>query len=318
MRKIAITGASGMLGTAMLDCFAKVHSVFATSRSQGLSQTNIKWDMFDLLDFDVLMQWLNHIQPDVVIHCAAMVNVDACENQIDLARRTHAGTTEVISNTISKWGGRLIYISSDGVFDGNKKEIYIENDMPNPLSVYGQTKYEGEKVVLNNEKGIVLRTNIFGWNPKNNFTFAEWILKALIEKKQLNMFTDVFFTPIHVSHVADTVLKLLNTDLSGIYHITGNTLLSKYEFALRMASAFELSTDKILSSSIDEAGLVAKRPKNMALSNEKLSNALGCNFPTVDDGLDYLRNQYESGWVAKIKNRNLKLGYRFWEEECAI
>ena len=124
--KIAVTGASGMLGTALIYKFRDLYRVYATARSQGLIKKNVYWHCFDLTDLERLESWLLKTKPDVVIHCAAMVNVDECEIKEDLAYQLHVKTTEIIANFLNNHNGRLIYISTDSVFDGFTKKKYSE------------------------------------------------------------------------------------------------------------------------------------------------------------------------------------------------
>lgn len=313
--KIAVTGASGMLGSAILDCIADKHRVFATSRTIGYCKPGIEWQTFDLLDREKLICWLVEIKADIVIHCAAIVNVDDCERESVLAKVLHAEATALIADTISRWNGRLIYISTDSVFDGRQKRLYREEDETNPLNVYGSTKREGEIAALKNPRNIVLRTNIFGWSQMvERISFAERILKGLVKQDRLTMFTDVSFTPIHVSDVAEIILLILASDMSGLFHLTGNSVLSKYDFTLKMANIFGLSADNVIPISIDDVNLAAPRPKNMALANQKLSTALNFLLPTIENGIEKLKEQYENGWLARIKKRSIKTAYWFWEK----
>ena len=132
--RIGITGASGMLGTELVTYLSKSYKVFATSRSKGAEGKNIEWDCFDLTDITLLNKWLYKIRPDVVIHCAAIVNVDLCEESVDLATQLHVETTKVMSDYLDCNNARLIYISTDSVFDGKKQGSYRESDIVSPLN----------------------------------------------------------------------------------------------------------------------------------------------------------------------------------------
>lgn len=304
--KVAVTGASGMLGTAILDRFAGFCELYPTSRTRGLCGDRINWSLFDLLDQTSLVTWLTKHKPKIVIHCAAMIAVDECEKEPAVATTLHKDIVSLIASTISEWNGRLVYISTDAVFDGRLDRAYTEDDQPKPLNVYGRTKLLGEIATLNaSSNNLVLRTTIFGWSRTGSRrSFAEWILDGLAKKLPLVMFNDVNFTPIHVGHVADIIYLILtfNPNLSGLFHLSGETELSKYEFAIKLANEFGLSTEGILPSSIDSANLIAVRSKNMTLSNAKLAVAMNKELPTVQSGLAYLKSQYESGWLEKIRS----------------
>lgn len=293
MHKVAITGASGMLGAAILDRFSDHFQVFATSRSKGLCRNNITWTLFDILDQEKLTHWLIQDKPDVVIHCAAMVNVDECEKEITKAEALHINTTKIIADTIAKWQGRLVYISTDAVFDGKKLGFYTETDQPNPLSVYGRTKYLGEIEALNTSKNnLVLRTTIFGHQSiPGRSSFADWLLDGVQNQKQLTLFADVEFTPIHVTHFSDILFKLLTSypEIKGLFHLSGSTKLSKYDFGMQLASKFGFSIENISPSTLAQANLLALRAKNMTLSSKKLAKLLNRQFPSAQAGMACLK-----------------------------
>jgi dTDP-4-dehydrorhamnose reductase len=136
--RIGITGASGMLGGVLATHLSKTHEIFATSRSKGVENKNIKWNCFDLTDIVLLNKWLEKTKPDMVIHCAAIINVDLCEESFDLAMQLHFETTKVIASYLGRNNGKLIYISTDSVFDGEKQGAYSESDLVEPLNIYVQ------------------------------------------------------------------------------------------------------------------------------------------------------------------------------------
>ena len=310
---IAITGASGMLGTALIDKLSNVFLIFATARDQGLVKNNVTWQCFDLTNLTKLENWLVKIQPDVVIHCAAMVNVDECEFNEDLAYQLHVKTTEVIVDFLSISNGRLIYISTDSVFDGLSNKPYSEEDQTNPLNVYSKTKLLGEYPALSLKKGVVLRTNIIGWSMKEKISFSEWILFNLIQKKRIKLFNDVYISPVHVSELSEVIIQVIEKQAVGLYNVSSQNALSKYDFGLIMAETFESSSKYFDEISIEELGLKAKRPKHIALSNKKITQLLGYDLPHVIDAIFMMKLEYKNGYLAKIKNREIKNKYEFWK-----
>ena len=311
---IAITGASGMLGTSLINCLNSKFNIFATSRDIGLIIKNVNWHCFDLSDLIELEVWLYKIKPDVLIHCAAIVNVDECELNQDFAYHLHVKTTEIISNYFKINNGHLIYISTDSVFDGTQKEPYSEKDTTNPLNVYSRTKLIGERPVLSLEKGTVLRTNIIGWSLKERISFSEWVLKSSIKKQPVKLFSDVFFSPIHVAALSEIIFRIIDRKIYGLFHVGSQDYISKYDFGLIMTRAFGCSSEYFKKTSVDDIGLKAKRPKNIFLSNNKITNILGQKLPYVADGIDSMKNQYIDGYVAKIKNRKVSKNFEFWKK----
>ena len=313
VRKVVVTGAAGMLGTALIDSLAERHEVIATDIRPGLQSAAVRWSIFDLCDDGALRKFLTAEQPDLVVHTAALVDVDLCERDPFAAERLHVHVTEVISSTVTAWDGAMIYVSTDSVFDGRKDGPYREDDQPAPTNTYARTKLQGEAACLALARGTVLRTNIFGWSRAGRLSFAEWVLRVLAEHSAQGMFNDVRFTPIHVAHLSQTIEQVWQGGVNGLYHAAGATSLTKYDFAVLVASVFGFSTDRITSVSVDDADLTANRPKNMALLSTKLESALETKLPPAVEGVRLMKRQYDDGWVARIKQGAMAPGYRFWE-----
>ena len=292
--RIAVTGASGMLGTALIDEISNYYDIFATSRSLGLAKKNITWNHFDLLDFKKLKNWLNKVNPDVVIHCAAITDVDFCEKNPKIATLLHIQTTEIICGFCELGNKRMIYISTDSVFDGKKDRKYSETDIPNPLNIYSKTKYIAEKKVLSMNIGLVLRVNIVGLTKGKNNSFSDWLLDGLISKKNLNLFDDVYFSPLHVNTLASVLKKIVSNPIFGVYHCASNDYISKYEFGKKMAKIFDLPDSGIKKVSIDSMNFKALRPKNMALNIEKMSSSLEYDLPSSVEAIILLKYQYNN------------------------
>ena len=290
--RIGITGASGMLGTSLVSHLSKRHDMFATSRGKGIEGQNIEWNCFDLTNATLLNQWLEEIKPDVIIHCAAIVNVDACEDGVEMATRLHVETTKIMTNYLDANNGKLIYISTDSVFDGKKQDPYSEGDMPNPLNAYAKTKVAGEKVTLSIKNGLALRVNIIGWTQEGRTSFAEWMLKSLIDSTPLNLFHDVYFSPLTVEELSLIIEKIIDNPIFGLYHCASSDSISKYDFGKKMAEIFQLSDSNISRVSVDEMHFRAKRPKNMALNSDKLSDQLKYDIPGAVDSIVRMKNQY--------------------------
>ncbi|MBT4732927.1 SDR family oxidoreductase [Candidatus Woesearchaeota archaeon] len=300
--RIGVTGASGMLGTALIDELTNKHEVFATSRRKGLEKDGVQWECFDLTNSQHLNQWLVNVAPDVVVHCAAMVDVDRCEDDVDFATKLHIGTTKIMANYLDCNNKKLIYISTDSVFDGKKNRPYVELDKVNPLNIYAKTKLLGEQPVLLMEDGLVLRTNIIGWGRSGNISFAEWMLKGLVESKPLTLFDDVIFSPLNVSDLSVIITQTIDSGISGLYHCASKDYISKYDFGIKMAEVFNLSISNIKKISVEDMNFKANRPKNMALNSNKLSSILVQDLPIVIDAIKLMKDQYDNGWVSRIKS----------------
>ncbi len=314
MSKILVTGAAGMLGTALISHCCHGYDVVATDLQIGSQFPGVRWVLADLSNQVFVRRLIRSERPNLVVHTAAIVDVDRCERDPALAEQLHVQATNTIAQALAQSGGALVYISTDSVFNGQKATPYNESDTPAPLNVYASTKLAGEGACLAFQPNLVLRTNIFGWSRANRLSFAEWVLRGLVEGAPLGMFADVQFTPIHVSFLASVIVDAWRMGLTGLFHAAGSTSLSKYDFALQMAARFGLSAHSVVASSVDDAPLSATRPKTLALSNANLTAALGRALPPVSDSIDLMKAQYDDGWVALIKGRRTASQYRFWEE----
>ena len=291
--RIGITGASGMLGTALVSHLSKRHDIFATSRDKGAEGQNIEWDCFDLTDVSLLNDWLTKTKPDMVIHCAAIVNVDACEDNVEMATRLHVEAPEVIASYLDANSGRLIYISTDSVFDGRKQGSYNETDLVSPLNVYARTKLMGEQPVLSMANGLTLRTNIIGWTQEGNTSFAEWMIGSLIDNTPLNLFYDVHFSPLHVDELSLIIENIIERPVYGLYHCASSDSISKYDFGVQMAKVFGLSDSNINRASVEDMDFKAERPKNMALDSGKLAGKLKRDISSAIDSIKLMKYQYD-------------------------
>lgn len=285
--KILITGASGMLGAALIAAFEGEHACIGFSRARP-DRAAIDWRTGDLSVPGQLASVLTEVSPDLIINAAAITNVDACERNPQLAQRVNCDVLGEVVEYCKLNGSRLVHISTDSVFDGQKDTPYNENDPVAPLNVYARTKLATELLALQLPYAIVLRTNIFGWRPPGgDVSFGEWVLRSLREGTPLTMFHDVMYSPIATPLFAGVVAQCVKAGLAGLYHAGGGENLSKYQFALKVAEAYVLPTDNVISISVADKPLAALRPCNMALDSSKLAAALGIgSLPDIAASID--------------------------------
>jgi dTDP-4-dehydrorhamnose reductase len=179
-----------MLGEPLVETFGADCIVTGLSRHRP-ANASVDWVEADIGKPAELASALRSRRPDVIVHTAALTNVDECERHPDLAARINRDAVTEIADFCSGSGARLVHVSTDAVFDGTRVGRYTETDLAAPLNVYGRTKLEAEKVALQ-AQGLVLRTNIFGWRRDRADGLAEWILAGLRAGTTLTMFTDVF------------------------------------------------------------------------------------------------------------------------------
>jgi dTDP-4-dehydrorhamnose reductase len=305
MTRILVTGVSGLLGINLAHEMMRTYDIVGVDRGKLVNAPFKIWNA-DLLDSGALDAILNSVRPNWLINCAALANLDDCENVPYLARALNTDLPAQMAKACRSRGVSFAHISTDAVFDGEKDGFYTEEDSPNPRGVYSQTKLDGERAVLDeNKNAIVARVNFYGWSLSGKRSLAEFFHHNLTTNKSMSGFTDVIFCPMFVNHTVRTLIKMLEKNLSGLYHLVGTQAMSKYQFGVEIARKFSLKEGEISPKSIITSGLTARRSHNLALSTHKLSTALGESLPEFSTGLDEFCTQYKQGFPQELKGYQL-------------
>jgi dTDP-4-dehydrorhamnose reductase len=263
--KIFITGGSGLLGSKVAEIAqARGDGVFS-GYAHNLPEYG-RAVKFDLLDEMSMYELVGKIEPEVIIHSAALTDVDRCERETELAYQMNVEGTRAIATAAEKAGSFLIYISTDYVFDG-MRGMYREDDSTNPVSYYGYSKLLGEKFC----RGCIARTCvIYGSRPASGkVNFALWLLNSLKSGKEVRVVTDQLITPTLNTNLARMVLEAADRRLCGVHNLAGATRISRYDFALELAREFDLDASLILSSRMADLMWAAKRPIDSSLDTSK-------------------------------------------------
>jgi dTDP-4-dehydrorhamnose reductase len=256
----------------------------------------------DLLVPGAVEHLLEYTQPDWVIHCAALANLDACEADPLLAQQLNTDLPRTLASHVARSGARLVHVSTDSVFDGLRGN-YSEDDIPTPVGVYSRTKLAGELAVAKADPtAIIARVNLFGWSIRGDRSLAEFFFNNLSRGKPVNGFIDVCFCPLLANDLADIFVSMLQKGLSGVYHVVSSESLSKYDFGIRLAHRFDLDTSLINPTSISQSGLKAARSPNLSLRTNKLAQALGETLPRISTGLDKLYTLYQQGYPQMLRS----------------
>ena len=301
MTRILITGASGLLGINLAMEAMREHEVIGVDRGK-LKSAPFQVLQADLLHMDTLDSVFDSARPDALINCAALANLEECEQHPERARILNAEMPGELADVCAQRNISFIHLSTDAVFDGTKVGAYTEEDQPNPQGVYSQSKLDGERAVRQaNPQAIIARVNFFGWSLTNSRSLGEFFVNNLSAEKPVNGFTDVIFCPMLVNHTARLLLEMLAKNLSGLYHVVGAQPMSKYQFGLEVARKFELNQSLISPKSVEGSGLTAKRSHNLWLSIHKLCTDLGGEIPSFSTGLDEFYTQHQQGYPQKIR-----------------
>jgi dTDP-4-dehydrorhamnose reductase len=301
MTRFLITGASGLLGLHLALQSAEQGPTVGVVHHNDLIGVPFEVVRADLVQPGCAAGLVDQVKPDLIVHCAALANLDGCENNPVLAQRLNAEVPGDLAAAAAQRRIKLVHISTDSVFDGLSGG-YKEDDTPNPVSVYSRTKLDAERRVMQADPdAVIARVNFYGWSLTGQRSLGEFFFNNLSSGKHCNGFTDVFFNPLLVSDLAELIYKIVEKDLKGIYHVFSSEWLSKYDFGCRLARQFGLDVGLIRPISLCESGLQAQRSPNLRMNTEKLTRDLGGTLPLQAAGLQQFYNQYTQGLAQRIR-----------------
>jgi len=297
-KKLLIIGGASLVGNAIIDYAKDDYEIFATENNTPINNPKVSSIKLDLLDDKKqILDYIEKIKPSAVIHTVAFPNVDFCESNPELTNLLHVKITKEISEICSTVNSKLIYFSTDAVFDGNKSGKYVELDTPNPMSYYGKTKLEAEKIILQNSNNLILRTTvIYGWHTRSRFT--NWVLDSLKNKKTVTAFTDQYNTPTLVDDLAQSIFPIIEKDISGLFHASGKTCLNRFEFAKKLATTFNLDKNLIIPTKSSEINQIAPRPKIGCLDSSKFEDKIDMKFNEIDSGISHIFSLSNKSTIA--------------------
>ena len=269
--RIFITGGSGLLGGKVAEiALERGYEVYSGYNSHKPEfGEHVK---FDLANSNSIVKVIDEVKPDVIVHSAALTDVDKCEVEKELAYKINVEGTKVVAEMAKKLNSFLIYISTDYVFDGNKG-MYKEEDETNPINYYGYTKLLGEKYC---QDFCIARTCvIYGAKPASGkVNFALWLISKLKKGESVKIITDQFITPTLNTNLAKMALECAERELKGVFHLAGATRVSRFEFAREIARVFGLNGNLIIPAKMDEINWIAKRPRDSSLDTSKANKFL--------------------------------------------
>ena len=271
--KVLVTGVKGQLGFDVVNELNK----------RGITSIGVDIDEMDITDPASVKTVIGEAAPDAVIHCAAYTAVDAAEDNEDLCRRVNRDGTQNIANVCKELDCKMVYISTDYVFDGEGTRPWEPDDKQTPLIVYGQTKYEGELAVMNTlSKYFIVRIAwVFGINGKN---FVKTMLNLAKTHDKLTVVNDQTGSPTYTYDLARLLVDMVLTDKYGIYHATNEGFVTWYDFACEIFKTAGVDIE-VLPVPSSEYPTKAKRPSNSRMSKDKLKENGFEPLPTWQDAL---------------------------------
>ncbi|MGH2653974.1 MAG: dTDP-4-dehydrorhamnose reductase [Actinomycetota bacterium] len=270
--RIAVTGAGGGLGRAFLASVPGGHQVHGFARAD-----------LDVRDHDEVVRTLVTLEPDVILHLAAMTSVDGCQAEPGRASETNVLGSFNVAAAARRSGARLVTLSTDYVFDGEKGAPYDERDRPNPLSVYGWTKLAGERAAEAVAPDLlVVRT---AWVFGSGTDFLSRAVRRLRAGEEVGGIVDQVGSPTHVLHLAERILPLIESDVRGIVHLAGPEATTWHDVLVRAKLAGGLAGD-VVDQKADEVGRPAPRPANSSFTSVVLSGTRVPAMPPLDEAIE--------------------------------
>ena len=283
--KLFILGGSSFIGNEFVKKASFSNEVFITYHRHSLIKENFSSIQFSFPEnFELLKKTIISEKPDVIINFIANTNLDYCEIFKENVYELNVIFTEKICKLCNEINSKLIHISSDYVFDG-KNGDYHENDQTNPVNYYGYTKQLSEEIVLSYSKNVVIRTSSV-YDLKLKMNFIKFVLEKLNKNEKVFAFDDVFTTPVLIDELIESILKVAASEKSGIFHISGDECISRFEFAQIIAKKLGFSDELIIPTHVQDVESKILRPLNSCLSNKKIKELFNMKFSKLDENLE--------------------------------
>ena len=282
--KIIVAGSKGLLGREVVRVCAAC--------DDEVIETDVTPDkmVLDITDLDSITGILKSETPHWLINCAAYTDVDGCEEHEDIAFSLNAQGPQLLAQACERYGTKLLHISTDYVFDGEKSEPYTEEDAPHPISVYGRAKLAGEEGILKSMQDfIIVRPQwLFGPHGKN---FVSTILGIARERDSINVVNDQWGSPTYSKDLAKALRRLIDRDARGVYHVCNRGRATWFDLAKKAVEIMELDT-KVVPVATSEFPRPAPRPKNSLLSTKKFTDVTGKLMPIWQISLQHYIKEY--------------------------
>ncbi len=285
MKSILLTGAFGQLGLSFYKLFHSKYEIICSGR-----KNNFKNGIFlDVTNPIMLDEVLKFAKPDLVINFSAITNVDLCEKKPELAYAINVGG---LVNLVDLFDGPIIQISTDYVFDGEDGP-YKESDTTNPINVYGKSKLESEKILLEcSRDNLVIRTNVlYDFTNNTSASFLNWVIESLKNENEINIVEDQWNNPTWTSSLAVVIEKAVDVGLSGLIHWGDKDWINRYDFANKIANSFNLKNSLINPILTAELKQEANRPLKSGLKTDTVQKVLNLEPPTIEECLDSIKKQ---------------------------
>lgn len=302
-KRVLIIGANGLVGQKLTEIFShdrRFDLLISARQSEAYNQAaSFGYVQLDASHLATVKELVWNFSPEIIINAAAYTDVDGCEREKELSWKANVTAVENLVAASRLVGARVIHISTDYVFDG-KAGPYDETAIPNPLSYYGKEKLASENAVrASGENWAIVRTMVvYGVAAKVKKNFAIWLAQELKKGNKVNIVSDQFGNTTLADDLAHGIYELVRQNKRGLYHMAGSDILSRFEFARKLAHEFGFDSSLIHPIKTAELNQLAARPLQSGLITLKAQAELGVTFPSIDESLRTFKRQFlESTWA---------------------
>ena len=289
-------GGSGLLGARVATAARDEFRTFATYLDHRFDLQGVEELSLDVTDYQQVHAIVRALQPKAVVVCGGMADVDLCEADPERAFTINADGARNVAKSLGS-NGKLVYVSSNYIFDGASKTPYQEDAQPNPLSAYGRSVVAAEAAVREFCPDFVIARMASIWGidlVARRPNFVSWVLGELLEGRSVNLFDDQTTTPAYANQAAEVLLELVKADLKGVYNVVSQGCLTRYDMGLKVAEFFDRDISLIRPSKLADAPLKAKRPVNGCLDCTKVEEALQRPMFTFEESLVFFRSEVQN------------------------
>lgn len=295
--RILVTGANGLLGQKLVAALRSKQGIELLATGRGpcriVNQQALHYQPLDVTKADEITSCWQQFRPQAVIHTAAMTNVDACEQDKPGCWQLNADAVALLVAACETYNTHLVHVSTDFVFDGTAGP-YSEPDKPNPVSYYGASKLEAERIVQQATCAWAIARTVLVYGVTDNMSRSNvvlWARKALTERQPIRVVNDQFRTPTLAEDLADGCIRIAEQQATGMFHLSGSDFMSVYELVERVGKHFNLPLDTMAATASESLHQPAKRPPVTGFNITKARTQLGYAPHTFEQGLELVARQ---------------------------
>ena len=295
--KILITGGSGLLGKSLIETRKPKFKIVATYVGKYMvnNYDDIQFQKLDIRDYDAYEQLFRQFRPDVTIHTAGIGSPDYAENHRKETWDMNVESTRDIYSLCERNNSRLVYISSNGIYDGEKAP-YGEEDLPEPTNYYGEVKLKAEEILMNARIpcAIVRPILMYGWNhPFERSNIATYALERMVKGLKVQVYDDVFLTPLYSIMCGKAIWRIIQDERYDIFNIAGSERVSIYGMIKKVADIFEFNKNLVEPVKQGFFNELVRRPKDTSFKTDKMQSVLGMKPLSLNEGLKAMKASWK-------------------------